>query len=106
MSDELLKEGIDYMLVPVDAGNEQAWHIRVDKGVYTESVLSFGNIAFDGKNDRLNFNFDIVYSPIAGLTTEDVDLQEFAGLLLSSILNKAIDEKELLLTDGDETLEY
>ena len=48
------KEGIDYELIPAtDNENDQSWDIRILKGEFTESVLRFGNIAFDGENDCL-----------------------------------------------------
>ena len=49
-----MKENIDYELIsPQDDPHEQAWHIRILTGDYVETVLAFGNISLDGKEDCL-----------------------------------------------------
>ena len=87
---EKVCEGIHYQLIPVeDHPNEQAWHIRILRGQFTETVISYGNISFDGTRDCLTFNFIVVYSPDSDLTSENVELQEFAADILEDILETA-----------------
>jgi len=85
-----VSEGIDYKLIPVeDSPNDQAWDVRILRGDLTETVIRYGNVAFDGSRDCLTFNFVIVYTPDPEVTTEDVNLQEHAADILEDILEKA-----------------
>jgi len=85
-----VSEGIDYKLIPVeDSPNDQAWDVRILRGDFTETVIRYGNVAFDGSRDCLTFNFVIVYTPDPEVTTEDVNLQEHAADILEDILEKA-----------------
>ena len=78
-----LVENKDYEIIP-DKGDEQAWNVRVLSGLYTETVLKYGVVKFNGKGKEkyMSFNFDIIYTPDTELTKESVELQEFAGLML------------------------
>ena len=50
MSIKMVSEGVDYELSPsTETGFEQAWDVRLLNGDFTESVIRFGNIAFDGE---------------------------------------------------------
>lgn len=92
-------EGVDFEMIPsAEAELEQAWDIRILRGDYVESVLRFGNIAFDGDNDCLNFNFMVVSSP-SGADEDDVYLQETAGAILQSLLEEAAKAGSLVLGD-------
>lgn len=60
----MAREGIDYDLVPAaddGEGNKQAWDVRFTEGDFVETVIRYGNIAFE--NDCLKFNFVIQSSP-------------------------------------------
>ena len=82
--------GLDYDLIPVeDSPNDQAWDFRILRGDFVETVIRYGNVAFDGKRDCLTFNFVIVYTPDPDVTTEDTDLQEHAADILEDILETA-----------------
>lgn len=89
-----MKEGEDYELVPVEGedANEQAWHVRILKGDFVETIVSLGNIAFDGENDCLKFNFMIESSPDSELSEENVNLQENMADILEDILEVAIED--------------
>ena len=43
-----LVENKDYEIIP-DKGDEQAWNVRVLSGLYTETVLKYGVVKFNGK---------------------------------------------------------
>jgi hypothetical protein len=88
-----LTEGEDFELVPVLVVNEQtgkmddqAWRIRILKGDFTETLIEFGTIKVSEDGEHLNFDFNVVESPIEGLTSENTDLQSTAGLVLLGIL--------------------
>ena len=56
-----LVENKDYEIIP-DKGDEQAWNVRVLSGLYTETVLKYGVVKFNGKGKEkyMSFNFDII----------------------------------------------
>ena len=87
-----LVENKDYEIIP-DKGDEQAWNVRVLSGLYTETVLKYGVVKFNGKGKEkyMSFNFDIIYTPDTELTKESVELQEFAGLMLEKIMARVIE---------------
>ena len=92
-----LVENKDYEIIP-DKGDEQAWNVRVLSGLYTETVLKYGVVKFNGKGKEkyMSFNFDIIYTPDTELTKESVELQEFAGLMLEQIMARGIEEGNVL----------
>lgn len=95
------KENETYELIP-NPDHDQAWGVRILEGLYNETILQFGAISFneDG-SDSLSFNFDIVSTPDDSLTTEDTNLQEFAGLLLEHIITMAIEDDELEMKERE-----
>ena len=95
-----LVENKDYEIIP-DKGDEQAWNVRVLSGLYTETVLKYGVVKFNGKGKEkyMSFNFDIVYTPDTELTKESVELQEFAGLMLEQIMARGIEEGNVITRD-------
>ena len=88
-----LEENIDYEIIP-DHQDEQAWNVRILKGPFTETVIKYGVIKFNKKN--MSFNFNLVYSPNTELTTDDFDLQDFAGEMLEKIMENGIKEKSVV----------
>tara|TARA_B100000085_G_C18522265_1_gene504175 strand:- start:673 stop:1002 length:330 start_codon:yes stop_codon:yes gene_type:complete len=85
-----VSEGIDYKLVPVeDSPNDQAWDVRILRGEFVETVIRYGNVAFDGSRDCLTFNFMVIYTPDPDVTTETVALQEHCADILEDILATA-----------------
>ena len=95
-----LVENKDYEIIP-DKGDEQAWNVRVLSGLYTETVLKYGVVKFNGKGKEkyMSFNFDIIYTPDTELTKENVELQEFAGLMLEQIMARGIEEGNVITRD-------
>ena len=95
-----LVENKDYEIIP-DKGDEQAWNVRVLSGLYTETVLKYGVVKFNGKGKEkyMSFNYDIIYTPDTELTKESVELQEFAGLMLEQIMARGIEEGNVITRD-------
>lgn len=103
MSLQAVSEEVDYELIPCDdVGNEQAWDVRILRGDFIESVIRFGNLKVNEEQGCLNFNFLVVSSPDADVTEDNAELQEYAGVVLESILENAIANDALLTKEHDE----
>ena len=93
----VLIEDKHYQIIP-DKGDDQAWNVRLLSGPYTETVLKYGVVKFNGKGKEkyMSFNFDIVYSPDTELKKENIELQEFAGNLLEQVMARGIEEGNVI----------
>lgn len=83
-----MKENEDYELVPLD--DDDVWGVRFKTGSFVETVIKFGAIQANEEDEHISFSFDIVSSPDGDLTTENMDLQEHVGKLLSVVIEDAI----------------
>ena len=99
-------------MIPVEyVDNEAAWDIRILQGDFTETVIRYGTIKFDGHRDCLTFNFRVVGKPpIKGLDSNNVELQELAADILEDVLERGIrdgwvysKERKNKEDDGDTT---
>tara|TARA_B100000519_G_C14169362_1_gene403100 strand:- start:720 stop:1016 length:297 start_codon:yes stop_codon:yes gene_type:complete len=86
-----MEEKVDYEIIPSHE-DEQAWNVRILKGPFTETVIRYGVIKFNEIPKNMTFNFNLIYSPDSELTTENVDLQDFAGAMLEKIMANGIKE--------------
>ena len=91
----VLKENKHYEIIP-DKGDDQAWNVRILSGMFTETVLKYGVVKFNGKKKDMTFNFDIVYTPDTVLTVSDLKLQEFAGIMLEQIMSQGFSNGEVI----------
>ena len=91
----LLKENKHYEIIP-DKEDDQAWNVRILSGMFTETVLKYGVVKFNGKKKDMTFNFDIVYTPDTELTVSDLKLQEFAGVMLEQIMAQGFRDGEVI----------
>ena len=94
-------EGKDYELIPSDE-HSQAWHVRILEGDYPETVLQYGAIAFNEVKDCMTFNFSVVSSPDADLTSEDEGLQIEAGDILQEIIRQSIEDGSLVTKEKED----
>ena len=108
-----LSEGVHYEIIP-QTDDTRGWDVRLLEE-YPETVIRYGNVAFDGKRDALTFNYDIVSSPDPDLQIENnLTFQEYCGKILSNIIEQSITDGSLLAQDKDtgeigakpETLEW
>lgn len=108
-----LSEGVHYEIIP-QTDDTRGWDVRLLEE-YPETVIRYGNVAFDGKRDALTFNYDIVSSPDPDLEIENnLTFQEYCGRILSNIIEQSITDGSLLAQDKDtgeigakpETLEW
>ena len=90
-----MKEKVDYEIIP-DQADEQAWNVRILTGPYTETVIKYGTVKFNEIPKNMSFNFDIVSSPDESLSVDDIDLQDFVGLMLEKIMVKGIEEGSVI----------
>ena len=90
-----MEEKVDYEIIPSHE-DEQAWKVRILKGPFTETVIRYGVIKFNEIPKNMTFNFDLIYSPDSELTTENIDLQDFAGAMLEKIMANGIKEGSVM----------
>ena len=84
------KENQTYQLVPGEEG-DQHWLVRFLEGPYAETVIQYGSISVnDEEEGTMSFNFFVESSPDSELTSDDVDLQLWAGDILQEIIREAI----------------
>ena len=91
----VLTENKHYEIIP-DKGDDQAWNVRILSGTFTETVLKYGVVKFDGKKKNMTFNFDIIYTPDTELDVSNLKLQEFAGIMLEQIMANGIKEGSVI----------
>ena len=95
-----LSEGVHYEIIP-QVDDTRGWDVRLLEE-YPETVIRYGNVAFDGKRDALTFNYDIVSSPDPDLEVEtNLTFQEYCGRILSSIIDKSITDGSMIAQDKD-----
>ena len=108
-----LSEGVHYEIIP-QTDDTRGWDVRLLEE-YPETVIRYGNVAFDGKRDALTFNYEIVSSPDPDLEVEtNLTFQEYCGRILSNIIEQSISDGSLLAQDKNtgeigatkETLEW
>lgn len=96
----ILSEGVHYEIIP-QVDDTRGWDVRLLEE-YPETVIRYGNVAFDGKRDALTFNYEIVSSPDPDLEVEtNLTFQEYCGRILSSIIDKSITDGSMIAQDKD-----
>ena len=90
----------DYELVPSDE-DEQAWNVRLLTGTFVETVLRFGAISLN-EEGIMSFNFYVISSPDPDLTTESIELQEYAGDLLQAIIRDGMETGSVITKEKDD----
>ena len=95
-----LSEGVHYEIIP-QTDDTRGWDVRLLEE-YPETVIRYGNVAFDGKRDALTFNYEIVSSPDPDLEIENnLTFQDYCGKILSSIIDKSITDGSMIAQDKD-----
>ena len=80
------EENDTYQLIPNEV-NEEFWSVRILKGMFNETVIRYGNIAFNEVAEGvMSFNFTVESSPDSTITEENEVLQEVAGDILQELL--------------------
>mgnify|MGYP005709470871 FL=1 len=95
-----LSEGIHYEIIPSSL-DEKGWDVRLLEE-FPETVIRYGNVAFDGKQDALTFNYNIVSSPDPELEIEgNFKFQEYCGRILSNIIEASIADGSMMAWDKE-----
>jgi hypothetical protein len=87
----MFEENVQYELIP---GDNDHWHIRIKEGEFIESVISFGKISMEEDSPILSFDLTLESSPDEELTSDNMDLQKYAGKILESIIVNNLNEVE------------
>lgn len=87
-------ENEDYELIPDGDIGSETWNIRILKGDFVETVISFGKITVNEDAESLTFDFNIVSTPDPDLDVKNLDLQKSAGMLLYSIIESSLKENK------------
>jgi len=96
-----MQEGVDYEIIP-DKGDDQAWNVRILSGTFTETVLKYGVVKFNGKKKGMTFSFDIVSTPDTELDVSNLELQNFAGMMLEHIVAQGIRDGEVITREVED----
>jgi len=91
-------ENVDYQLVPIE-GDKDAWGVRILKGDFIETVISYVAVSFNEVKDHMSFNFDVISSPYDLATTDNEELQVLAGEILTDIIEVGIQEETVEFID-------
>lgn len=87
----MFEENVQYELIP---GDNDHWHIRIKEGEFIESVISFGKVSMEEDSPILSFDLTLESSPDEELSSDNVDLQKYAGKILESIIVNNLNERE------------
>ena len=95
-----LSEGVHYEIVP-QINDARGWDVRLLEE-YPETVIRYGNVAFDGKRDALTFNYEIVSSHAPDLEIEyNLTFQEYCGKILSNIIDQSLVDGSMIARDNE-----
>ena len=97
-----VSEGIHYELVLPEDENLQAWDVRILEGQFNETVIRFGNIQVQPETEELHFNFILVSSPDDDLNEDNIELQDFAAMVLTDIIERGIQDGSVVTGSGEE----
>lgn len=80
---ERWKENVNYELIPKE---DDSWQIRILTGDYEQCVISYSKISINEDNQTIKFDYTLDYTPVPGVTSEDLELQRTASHILHSVL--------------------
>jgi len=86
----MVTESKDYELIPLEDDTD-SWGVRILTGEFSETVIKYGNVGFEGTGDDMvmKFNFDIISTPDEDLEVEtNTELQELARDILFTIFEE------------------
>ena len=89
-----MRETIDYEYV-VDEKDKTSVHIKLLTGEYKDTVFKYGKVGVKEEGDKayLQFNFDVIQSPIKKLDKK-LEFRNYIGELLTTIITKQLDVEE------------
>ena len=91
-----MREAVDYEYV-IDEKDKTSVHIKLLTGEYKDTIFKYGKVGVKEEGDKayLQFNFDVIQSPIMKpkKLEKDLDFKQFAGDLLVNIMSANLDEE-------------
>jgi len=98
-----MKENVDYQFVPAP-GNDQAWQVRLLTGDFSGCIIQYDTIKVNPSTEELRFNFSLVWSPFEEPinTNTNIELQRHVGIVLSHIIENALEEGTAVIGDNNE----
>lgn len=98
-----MKENVDYQFVP-SSENDQAWQVRLLTGEFSGCIIQYNTIRVNPSTEELRFDFSLVWSPFEEPidVNTNIELQEHAGVVLSYIIEDALEEGTAVIGDGNE----
>ena len=95
-------EGIHYALnIMEDVDNDQAWQIELLEGKYTGTTVTYGQVKFDGVNNKLAFKLAIRETPIEDLSVDDPEFRDYAGVILEDLIKTNLANGNLVYGENE-----
>jgi hypothetical protein len=102
-------EGLDYEIRPLGIDNEQAWMVELLRGPFSNCVLAFNHIQFDGHANTLKYQFhawstdqaDSSDGNVTHLDNTDPVLEDFAFKILQDVIRNGIANGSIDLYDNN-----
>jgi hypothetical protein len=93
-------QGVDYEYV-VDDKDINSVHIKLITGEYADTVFKYGKVGIEEKdgNAYLQFNFDVIQSPIKKLEKK-IEFRNYIGDLLTTIITSQLDVEESYIDEN------
>lgn len=92
-------ENEHYVVHPSPRG-EQEFDITIYYEEYSPTVIYFYNIVINGKTKEIMFDFEIISSPILGLSKEnDPNIRRLASLVLQDFIFKSAQQGNVTFID-------
>jgi hypothetical protein len=93
-------QGVDYEYV-VDDKDINSVHIKLITGEYADTIFKYGKVGIEEKdgNAYLQFNFDVIQSPIKKLEKK-IEFRNYIGDLLTTIITSQLDVEESYIDEN------
>lgn len=93
-------QGTDYEYV-VDDKDVNSVHIKLMTGEYKDTIFKYGKVGIEEKdgNAYLQFNFDVIKSPIKKLEKK-LEFRNYIGDLLTTIISGQLDIEESYIDEN------
>lgn len=93
-------QGIDYEYV-VDDKDVNSVHIKLMTGAYAGTTFKYGKVGIDERDGKayLQFNFDVIQSPIKKLE-KMLEFRNYIGDLLTQIISSQLDIEESYIDEN------
>lgn len=93
-------QGVDYEYI-VDDKDVNSVHIKLLTGEYADTTFKYGKVGIEEKdgNAYLQFNFDVIKSPVRKLEKQ-LAFRDYIGDLLTQIISSQLDIEESYIDEN------